>query len=191
MGATVKGNLTRLRGKAAENEGEAKRKSKEVYDRKAKERCFTEGDMVLVHTSSISGKLETVWEGPFEVVERVSETTYKLAVPDRRSHIQTAHINRLKLWVTPQANLYCLVVADEVEGDDQPLGKVKMGETVMSTEQKDQMDRLLGEFCETVTKAMHTINTGEHQPIRSQPNSTGMEGPRAGLGHGEELGPSA
>ena len=79
--------------------------------------------------------------------------------------------------MTPQANLYRLVVADEVEGDDQPLGKVKMGETVMSMEQKDQMDRLLGEFCETVTKTMgknvetvHTINTGEHQLIRSHPN---------------------
>ena len=64
------------------------------------------------------------------------ETAYKLAVPDRRSHIQTAHINRLKLWVTPQANRYRLVVADEVEGDDQPLGKVKMGETVMSWNRK-------------------------------------------------------
>ena len=92
MGATVKGTLTRLHGKAAENEGEAERKSKEVYDRKAKERCFTEGDMVLVHTPSISEKLETVWEGPFEVVERVSETTYKLAVPDGGSHIQTAQL---------------------------------------------------------------------------------------------------
>ena len=129
--------LTRLHGKAAENEGAAERKSKEVYDRKTKERCFTEEDMVLVHTPSISGKLETLWEGPFEVVERVSETTYKLAVPDRCSHIPTAHINRLKLWVTPQANLNRLVVADEVEGDDQPLGKVKMGETAMSMEQKD------------------------------------------------------
>ena len=79
--------LTRLHGKAAENEGEAKRKSNEVYDRKTKERCFTEGDMVLVHTSSISRKLETVWEGPFEVVERVSETTSKLAVSDRCSQI--------------------------------------------------------------------------------------------------------
>ena len=69
------------------------------------------------------------------------------------------------------------MVADEVEVDDQPLGKVKMGETAMSMEQKDQMDGLLGEFCETVTKTMgknvetvHTINTGEHQPIRSHPN---------------------
>ena len=102
----------------------------------------------------------------------MSETTYKLAVTDRCSHIQTAHINKLKLWVTPQANHYSLVVADQVEGDGQPLGKVKMGETVMSMEQKNQMDRLLGEFCETVTKTMgkyietvHTINTGEQQPL--------------------------
>lgn len=65
--------------------------------------------------------------------DKLSHTTYKLAVPDRRSHTQTAHINRLKKWVTPQANLYCLVVADEVEGEDQALGKVKLGEQVTSS----------------------------------------------------------
>ena len=51
-------------------------------------------------------------------------------------------------------------------------------------------ERLLGEFCETVTKTMgknvetvHTINTGEHQPIRSHPNRTaGMEGPTTRAG---------
>ena len=42
----------------------------------------------------------------------------------------------------------------------------------MSKEQKDQMHRLLGGFCEKITKIMGknvetvpTINTGEHQPI--------------------------
>ena len=74
------------------------------------------------------------------------------------------------LWVTPQANLY-RVVADEVEGD------VKMSETIKSKEQKDQMDRLSVEFGETVTKTVgknvetvHTMNTGEHQPVRSHQN---------------------
>ena len=73
------------------------------------------------------------------MVERVSETTYKLALPaDRHSYIQTDNIHRLKLYVTPQANLYCLVVADEVEGDDQPLGKKDgINYNVKGTERSD------------------------------------------------------
>ena len=55
--------------------------------------------------------------------------------------------------MTPQANLYCLVVADEVEGDDLPLGK-KDGRNynVKGTERSD--GKLLGEFCATVTKTL-------------------------------------
>ena len=44
------------------------------------------------------GNWKLLWEGPLEVVERVSETTYKLALPaDRHSYIQTDDIHRLKL----------------------------------------------------------------------------------------------
>ena len=102
----------------------AKGKSKEYYDREARERSFELGEMVLVHTPSISGKFDNVWEGPLEVIDKLSETTYKLAVPDRRSHKQMAHINRLKKWVTPRANLYRLVVADQVKGEEESFGKV-------------------------------------------------------------------
>lgn len=169
--------LARLHGRAEGNERLAKEKSKEYYDKKARERSFELGEMALVHTPSISGKLDNVWEGPFEIIDKLSNTTYKLAVPDRRSHTQTAHINRLKKWVTPRANLYRLVVADEVEGDEQALGKVKMGEPVTTPEQRAQLDKLLDEFKGTVTKELgrnlettHTINTGSGQPVRSHPN---------------------
>ena len=64
-----------------------------------------------------------------------------------------------------------------MEGDNQSLGKVRMGETIMSAVQKEQMDKLLCEYGERVTTtlgknvlAVHTINTGDHQPIRSHPN---------------------
>ena len=60
----------------------------------------------------------------------------------------------------------------------------------MSKEQKDQMDRLLGEFCETVTKTLgknvetvHISTRGNINLVTRKPNSTGMEGPttRAGV----------
>ena len=60
----------------------------------------------------------------------------------------------------------------------------------MSKEQKDQIDRLLGEFCETVTKTLgknvetvHTSTLRNINLVTPKPNSTGMEGPitRAGF----------
>lgn len=55
--------LVRLHWKAEGNEKVAKEKSKQYYDRKARERNFEVGEMALVHTPTISGKLDNVWEG--------------------------------------------------------------------------------------------------------------------------------
>ena len=173
----LKEMLSRLHGTAEGNERIAKGKSKEYYDRKARERSLELGEIVLVHTPSTSGKFDNVWEGPFEVIDKLSEITYKLAVPDRRSHTQTAHINRLKKWVTPRANLYRLVLADQVEGEEESLWKVKMGETAITHDQRAQLDGILTEFEDTVTKVLgcnpvttHTIKTDNSQPVRPHPN---------------------
>ena len=69
-----------------------------------------------------------------------------VSVPTKSGRLATMHINRLKLWVMPQANLYRLVIAKEAEGDDQPLGMVVMGETIIIDIQKQQMDQLSSEF---------------------------------------------
>ena len=47
--------------------------------------------MVLLHTPNLTGKLELVWYGPYEVTKRLEETTYQLAVPERRNHKIVAH----------------------------------------------------------------------------------------------------
>ena len=50
-----------------------------------------------------------------------------ISVPGKRYTKQTVHINRLKKWVEPKANLFRVVVADEEEIHE-PIGcKVWMG----------------------------------------------------------------
>ena len=67
---------------------------KQAYDEKAVGREFKPGEMVLLHTPCLSGKLHSIWEGPYEVEKVISATSYKLSVPDKRSHTIVILINR-------------------------------------------------------------------------------------------------
>ena len=61
----------------------------------------------------------------------ISATSYTLSVPDKRSHTIVVHINRLKPWKTPTDN-----------GSSEPVGKVKMGKSVLSEFQKMELQKL-------------------------------------------------
>ena len=77
----------------------------EQTDRTAKVRNFSPGDQVLVRVVDSGGKLGDKWEGPFEIVGKVAEVTYRVSVPHRRGKSMVAHINRLKAWNAPDLPL--------------------------------------------------------------------------------------
>ena len=81
----------------------AKVKMKDTYDRKAIVRKFKVGDQVLARCPDLQGKLNDLWEGPFTVTIIVSPVTYRLVVPSRHSKNMISHVNRLKLYHTPEA----------------------------------------------------------------------------------------
>ena len=172
----LRSTLSKLHEVARAHQEKYKGITKEAYDRGAKERSFRVGDMVLLHTPSLSGSLESIWEGPYEVIAALSSTSYRIAVPNRRSHVLVTHINRLKPWKTPTANLFRVVVAKDSEGCDDPVGKVKMGTPQMSETQHEELDNLLRVFKDVVTMELgkvtavsHAIDTGQDPPIRSHP----------------------
>lgn len=66
---------------ASSREKAAKEKMKKAYDQKAKQRSFEVGSMVLMRVPGLTGKLEDSWEGPYEVVDKVSQVNYQLAIP--------------------------------------------------------------------------------------------------------------
>ena len=70
------------------------------------EQRFKVGQMVLFHTPELVGKLDSIWERPYEVTQIISSTTYQLLVPERRCKSMIVHVNRLKEWKDPRPGLY-------------------------------------------------------------------------------------
>ena len=132
---------------------------------------------MLLNTPNLTGKLELVWYGPYEVTKRLEETTYQLAVPERRNHKIVAHANRLKPWKDLSVNLFRVVVAQECVDSNHPVGRTVLGETEMSEDQRLTMQVMLSKHTHTVGagklgKALgcaHVINTSDSSPVRSHP----------------------
>lgn len=97
-----------------EKEGKAKQDMKKQYDKHAKHRLEPDN-------TRFGGQ---VWEGPYEMLRKVSPVTYELAVPSRRSKSMVAHVNRLKQWHTPEASVLRVVVADADQDDEEPTSRV-------------------------------------------------------------------
>ena len=115
--------------------------------------------MVLVHTPDMSGKLDTVWEGPYEIIKIISLTTYQLSVPDRRCHEMIVHVNRLKEWKTPKLGIYRVVVADEVEGDDELIGNIKIGDSKLSKEHREESREVLKRYNVGITESLGNVRS--------------------------------
>ena len=76
---------------------------KYTYDKKSRPRELDVGSRVLMRVSELVGKLDDSWDGPYQVVDKISPVTYQLAIPGRGSKPQTVHINMLRQWKTPDA----------------------------------------------------------------------------------------
>ena len=92
--------LQHARKLISENSDEAKAASKRAYDIKTKARKFTPGDDVLLHfpdpPEGTSRKLYMPWRGIYTIIEKTSDTNYKLRRKGGR--VKTAHINRIKYY---------------------------------------------------------------------------------------------
>ena len=131
---------------------------------------------MLLHTPSLTGKLDSIWAGPYEVKNAISNTVYKIAVPHSKSRSENIHINRLKLWHTPSANLFRVVVGQDSVGSEDPPGRVALSQSGMSEDQRLELDNVLKEhgdvICERLGQAVgteHAIDTGQSPPIQAYP----------------------
>ena len=168
----LRGTLVALHKVTHANEEVAKDKSKTAYDVESKARSFETGNLVLCHTPGLTGKLQSIWDGPDEVVAKLYNCNYPIAVKGKRSSHTTVHINRLKAWKTPTANLLQVVVADKFEVNPEPIGKVKVG----VTHQRLELDRRLFKFSDQVTHTLgvakfeeNDINIKEGYRLRTRP----------------------
>ncbi|KAJ1083180.1 hypothetical protein NDU88_003340 [Pleurodeles waltl] len=80
---------------------ESQNKQKQWYDAKSVFRSLKIGDKALILLPSCENKLLARWQGPYEVIEQINPTTYKLAIPLGQGREQIYHINLLKKWQEP------------------------------------------------------------------------------------------
>ena len=83
----------------------AQRRQKDCYDKGVKHMVFQTGDLVLRYTPQLKpgkeNKFHLQWEGPFEIVERVTDVMYrvkKVRGRSRRSQVHVVHFNNLCLY---------------------------------------------------------------------------------------------
>ena len=77
---------------------------KRLYDRGTKSTGFTEGDLVWLHNprrrKGLSPKLLSPWEGPYTVLESISEVTYRIR-RGPRYRAKIVHVDRLWRYYGP------------------------------------------------------------------------------------------
>ena len=87
--------------------------------------------------------------GPYsssKVKGRLVNTPYRVAIPRSKSKSEKVHINRLKLWRTPMANLFRVVIGQVSEGSEEPPGRVLLSQSCMSPAQKEELEGVLNSF---------------------------------------------
>ena len=76
-------------------------KQKELYDKKIHGRPFKEGEYVWLSSPmgrrGASKKLHHPWSGPFRVLKRISDSTYRIQQLQGRKYRKIVHFDRLKL----------------------------------------------------------------------------------------------
>lgn len=77
---------------------DASDRMKEMYDIKAQEGCYNPGDLVWLYNPQrrrgLSPKLQTSWEGPYEVLAKINDVVYRIR-KQPRGKPRIVHFNRL------------------------------------------------------------------------------------------------
>ena len=127
---------------------------------------------MLIEAPEMRGKLEDIWEGPYEVIRLISDVTLEIAVPSRLTKRQVVHINRIKAWIATEAAILHVVVAQDDEDSISTLTK----DHSLKESQQEQIDQLLHKYKEVVTERLGKtktvllqINTGQAAPICAYP----------------------
>ena len=175
----VKARMCDMAELVSVREGKAKQAMKFYYDRTASCKSFKVGDQVLVRKPVLHGKLGDSWDGPYEVVKKVSPVTYSVQVPGKPTKAKTLHCNMLRKWTTPAARIHRVMVMEEEESECEASSGLKLVRQnfVPTKAEQQQLDGVLSDFSDVLcpkpglTKLVQlNIKTGEHGPIMNHPN---------------------
>ena len=186
--------------KMVENEVmQSRSKYKHYYDKKAKSRKFKQGDQVLVLLPTNQNKLLMQWRGPYKVEAVMGQNDYKINI---KGKLKVYHANLLKKYVTRNDKVVkstndsilqvsCAAILEAIEETDGTVDDENLLEigslggkqtykdviinTVLSSEQKQQINVLLEQFQDIFTEnpgltqlVEHKVQLTSKEPIRTK-----------------------
>ena len=93
--------LTRIHCLSREKMLRASDKQKRTYDHRLNEHLYKEGDLVWLQTKrkkALAPKLQFGWEGPYRVVQRLTDLVYRIK-RGPQSETKVVHHNLLKPYI--------------------------------------------------------------------------------------------
>lgn len=182
--------LSTTQGLVEKNMDKAQRNAKLYYDRNARLRTFSIGDQVMILRPSRKNKLEVHWDGPVEVLHRLSDTNYALKVPGRRKEVRIYHCNLMKPYVERHGvvNL-TLKEPEEIQSEFDGFTKTSdseisleevvafsVGAEALKPEQVQELKELLRQYLDRFSHRpgrteliTHEIELTSAEPVRSKP----------------------
>ena len=143
-----------------------------VYNRGAQVREFRPGEKVLVLIPTTECKFLAKWQGPYEIVEKVSTVNYKVRQLGRRKPLQVYHVNLLKKWHDP---VLPSMFSPSVPTLPSPPPEIPVGPQLAPAQRQD-LAELIGRscdvFCDTpgrTTVVQHDIVTEPGKRVRLRP----------------------
>ncbi|XP_029832045.3 uncharacterized protein LOC115316745 [Ixodes scapularis] len=181
--------LNRSRSIAESNMKDAQVKAKRYYDQTAKPRTFSVGDKVMLLRPSTKNKLEVQWEGPVEVLHKLSDVNYVVSTPGKRKIQKVYHSNLMKPYRQRETVMSLTVNHPEEvslefpEISETPIAcsvEQVLEKAVVSADleprQLGDLKALLGEFIDQFQSkpgitdlVVHDIELTTDQPVRSKP----------------------
>lgn len=186
--------LEKVTAAVQENLAQVQEKEKTWYDRGARSRDFEPGQMVLVLLPTAAAKLQAQWQGPYEILERISPVTYRIQLNRRRTKTAVYHINLLRPWYSRSDTALFVGIGDDAhdqEDEDSPFEgggipgptgqqtqtwkDVTVGSS-LSAEQRAELQELLSDFSDVFSDVPgqtrlveHDVQTSSSRPVRRHP----------------------
>ena len=134
--ADLQGSLEAAYRDVRQNLKVAQRRQKDAYDKGVRHMVFQAGDLVLRYDPQLkpgeANKFHRQWEGPYEIVERVTDVTYRVKkVRGHSRKSQVVHFNNLRLYKRRQEGN--MEETGAVEAVDAPRRGIGDGEQVQTT----------------------------------------------------------
>lgn len=126
---------------AKRNLEEAKEKQKYYYDKNTKLVEYKIGDQVLIkEMANTPGKFNMRWEGPYKVIERKGDVTYKLLHVENQTEYVT-HVDRMKPFTNETASNPATAEQETNVEPDTEKGPVTESEQPIQPEQTEPSSR--------------------------------------------------